>query len=473
MTKSNARYQAASLPYDEATSDDSTWRGHLEAHVRRNGRYLVARFPEHGACSEERLFFEDLENKKKPLHGSDVDNYKCNIPQLTRTGTADSIIDMVSSVDMGQFLEQFDSLVPFDKFVEVWDEIVESFCNIFSLTDTGVLKVSSEEHLRGKLISWMSVVARLVGGKEYFLPDIKPDELCGSAGQLCHVLNLEQAIPVIDVNAGLLHFSDLVIRFGHPKYMGKTFAIFELKINHSDDPKRPPALDPIWYRNGKAMCSQVYAGSIGEDAPLSIGMMPEGYKGIIRRQSADNTRLSSGCEKMIEAGPAQVADDDQKPVLCDEKPEHPATPQHDPLFRFGWFPAGDGLADYASAYNLNFFCFLLAHIVRIGMTPRNHFKPELFSIFSSEVTCLSPERKKQRRPPTDPPSASKTNAKFDSEYAAASKRKDKVITMVANDGSLTQFVSLDVKARLSPKQIQTEYEIHRRRKNCEGAAFEE
>jgi hypothetical protein len=46
--------------------------------------------------------------------------------------------------------------------------------------------------------------------------------------------------------------------------------------------------------------------------------------------------------------------------------------------------------------------------------------------------------------------------------------------MVANDGSLTQFVSLDVKARLSPKQMQTEYEIHRQHKHREAAAaFEE
>ena len=272
------------------------------------------------------------------------------------------------------------------------------------------------------------------------------------------------------MNAGLLSFSDVVIKYGHPKYEGKTFAVFELKLNYSDDPEKPPALDLIWYRNGKAMCSQVYAGSIGEDAPLSIGMMPEGYKGIIRRQSADNKRLSSDCENIIEAGPAKVADDDQKPVLCDEKPEHPATSQHEPLFRFGWFPAGDGLAGYTSDDDVNCFCFLLAHIVRIGLTPRKHFNRKWDMTFSRPPTWSSPERKKQRQ---DPPSASKTTNKLASEHTAASKRKDKVITMVANDGSLTQFVSLDVKARLSAKQIQTEYEIHRQRKNCEASAFEE
>ena len=90
--------------------------------------------------------------------------------------------------------------------------------------------------------------------------------------------------------------------------------------------------------------------------------------------------------------------------------------------------------------------------------------------FSRSLTSLSPERKKQTQ---DPPSASKTTAKLASEFAAASKLKDKVITMVANDGSFTQFVSLDVKARLSPEQIQTEYEIHRQRIYRDVAAFEE
>ncbi len=275
--------------------------------MKRNGRYLVARFPDHRACAEERLFFEDLENKRKPLHGSDADNYKCNIPQLTRIRTPDSIIDMISMEEMRQFLEQFDSLVPFDKFVEVWDKIMASFCNFLRRSDKGVLKVLSEDDLKDKLTNWMTDVVRLVGGEEYFLPGFNPEVLCGSVGQLCLVLNPDEAIPVIGMNAGLLHYSDLVIKYGHPKYMGQTFAHIELKLNTSDDPKMPPALSPIWYRNGKAMCSQVYAGSIGEDAPLSIGIMPEGYKGIIRRKYADNKRLSSGSEKMIEAGPAHWA----------------------------------------------------------------------------------------------------------------------------------------------------------------------
>ncbi len=138
------------------------------------------------------------------------------------------------------------------------------------------------------------------------------------------------------------------------------------------------------------MCSQGYAGSIGEEAPLSIGMMPEGFKGVIKRQCIRSS---------IKVESAQDADDDQKPVLklSDEKPVQPATPQHKPLFRFGWFPPGLGLPDYASHNNLSF----LAHIVRIRMTRRKHFKCELDKTFSRKVTCLSRQRIKQRQ---DPPS---------------------------------------------------------------------
>ena len=141
---------------------------------------------------------------------------------------------------------------------------------------SAIADIRSEETLRIQLTNFLSGIALIVAGQSCRLP-IGVEEMCSVGGQVCKLVKDKCEV---DLHAGILTFTDLKIAFGHPKYEGRIFSVCQLKRNHG----KVTALKQHWYREGKAMFSQLHAGILGEGARLGMAMMPEGFKVVMVRE---------------------------------------------------------------------------------------------------------------------------------------------------------------------------------------------
>jgi hypothetical protein len=430
---------------DHADRDEETmvqFVGNLLEHVERNGKFVAGKFEGYRSCPELHLFFADPENKKRPLHASRVWVHKFIVPQLYRQGTSDSLVDLENPSAMHDFFMQFKSVIPYDKFEANFHHICELFESEFKRHPTipSRLVAGKEAEFRERFISLLKAILAIVGDSKYCL-NLRLERLAGAAGVLCAVLpgtppTEDGGIPRIDPNAGILSFADLVVNFGHEEYGNKPFFVAEFKGDVEGD----LTPDSPWVRNGGAMSAQMFTGAIGHKAPLTMGILPIGYKAVVVKPSTNGRRNQ---------------------------------------LRFGWFPGDAGLHGYEPGVRTNLFCYLAMQIARIGAVEREPVQFRAMTV--TEVLTA------ELNPPTSPPagprslkapdSTKKSREDFRDEGDKKPRRRagqaeDEVLTFVGADGSLAEFVKLDVEGRLSPEEIDEQYKIHLRNKQLHRMAGE-
>ena len=319
---------------DDGNTSDSSLGSfeHLETHIVRNGRLVDTKFFSYKVCPVEKIFFHQSENESKryPLHASDVDAHKLLAPQLYRIGAPFSIISLVLRDQLESFLSGIDSVIPRQAFEAKRSEIRKAFEQSFvrrPVAPRFLLVEGKEEVFRGQISEFLHSIARIVGGSDYHIP-IGLEDMTGAGGVVCKVGSNRQ----VDLHAGIMSFMDLKLKYGHPKYDGKTLFVAEIKKMKSSGGNVAPRLNPLWYRNGAAMCGQLHVALIGEDAPIGLAIMPEGYKFVLR------ARYGADCSMTL----SSQEDDRSLP------------------FRSGCFSDYEGLADYAPGHNTQAFCDVMA-----------------------------------------------------------------------------------------------------------------
>jgi hypothetical protein len=490
---------------DGGTSNSEPPSPKLEQHMKRNASFFSSKFTRYEVCPDRKILYKYEDGVKKPLHASRVNKYHYNTPRAYRTETPDSIIDMAVSADeMLEFFEQFDSILPWSAFEAKLDEISKSFDRIFKLTadpagyKSAIGNVESEVEFRDRLIAFLRKIGDIVGGEGYTLP-IALEKMCSVGGLAC---KLKEGTCEVNLDAGILTFTDLRIPFGHPKYKGKIFFICELKRNQGKgqdgNPLPPRWLREFWYREGKALFTQLHAGLLGEAARLGLAVMPEGFKVVIVRD-VQGTEPQEMCPSSdTEQGQEWKQEKEEREL--GQEVEHEVAhgvQRHGnskKKFRFGWFPSDGlrypkGLCDYTKPDNKFFFCYIAAQIVRVGLTKEEDSASEKEGTFSAWV-CKGPLRRalgSERSPPPkrqrtdDPETAKKIHSRSKEEIEELENQhrqcssprntayafedppapsKDELLTFVAADGSLVRFARIDVSSRYSATDIDEQHRIH-------------
>lgn len=240
------------------------------------------------------------------------------------------------------------------------------------------------------------------------------------------------------------------------------------------------------------MFSQLHAGMIGEAAPLGLAMMPEGFKVVVMRK------------KTVSPGRDNVQQPTNQAVLLQEAFESDGR-RHEMesiSFRLGWFPSTGlrnpkSLCHYKAGVNKKLFCFVAAHIARVGAVLRVRTPPisvkegepeeDPFLVENAQLNVddnqPSPPSKKMK-PSYAHETAKKIRETFLSENPNLSETtqapvldrltegqkstvaapRDRILRFVSNDGNSVTFVSLDVQSRFSPTEIDEQRQIHRQLK---------
>jgi hypothetical protein len=215
-----------------------------------------------------------------------------------------------------------------------------------------------------------------------------------------------------------LGYCDNLTRFGKdeasPTGDGGVLCVFEFKINGRRNSK-------YWYRNGGAMASQVYHGLIAHRAQIGFAVMPGGLYVVIKRD------LGHG------------------------------------RARFQWWPKNMELFDYSTPRNKALLLQILVEIARIGavVLPPNPVRYSMASENTSNIEneessdeSETPKKKRRRSPPLT------EKKKREERSTGGPNGGDETFTMVGKDGSEVKLFSLDVKSRLTAKEIRRQREIH-------------